>query len=96
MDPSHLQELVELEGDLEALDAEILATGIALTELAEVPVSAQQASRIRSGNPVLLLGRDAMTFADEAFASCGNELVAIGSVDKGSFNPTRVFKVSMV
>jgi tRNA pseudouridine55 synthase len=91
-----LQELIDLEGDLEALDSEVLATGIALEDLPEIPVTKEQVMRIRSGNPVLLRGRDAMTFADEAFATSGNDLVAIGSVDKGSFLPKRVFKVSGV
>ena len=89
-----LSELVELEGDLEALDEEILPTGIALEDLPEISVTKDQAQRIRSGNPVLLRGRDAMTFADEAFAIFGSDLVAIGAVDKGSFMPKRVFKVS--
>ena len=91
-----LAELVDLEGDTDALDAEILPTGIALDDLPEIQLTAEQANRIRAGNPVLLRGRDAITFADEAFATFGSELVAIGSVDKGSFNPKRVFKVSGV
>ncbi len=52
--------------------------------------------RIRAGNPVLLRGRDAITFAEEAYATSGNDLIAIGSIDKGSFLPKRVFKVSGV
>ncbi|MEZ5799751.1 MAG: tRNA pseudouridine(55) synthase TruB [Nitratireductor sp.] len=91
-----LAELTALEGDLDALDSEILPTGIALDDLPEIQLTAEQANRIRAGNPVLLRGRDAITFADEAFATFGSELVAIGGVDKGSFNPRRVFKVSGV
>jgi tRNA pseudouridine55 synthase len=89
-----LQELIDLEDDIEALDGEVLATGIALEELPEAPIDKQQAIRIRSGNPVLLRGRDAMTFAEEACAINGSELIAIGNVDKGSFYPKRVFRVS--
>jgi tRNA pseudouridine55 synthase len=89
-----LEELIELEGDLEALDKEILATGIALEHLPEVVVTKEQAQRIRAGNPVLLRGRDAITFAEEACVTFGKDLVAIGQVDKGSFMPKRVFKVS--
>lgn len=91
-----LEELKALEGDLEALDAELLTTGVALDAIPEITVSGDQANRIRSGNPVLLRGRDAVTFAEDAFASFGGELVAIGDVDKGSFNPRRVFKHSTV
>ncbi len=89
-----LQDLIDLEGDLDALDGEVLATGIALEHLPEVPVSKEQVIRIRAGNPVLLRGRDAISFAEEAYATSGSDLVAIGSIDKGSFMPKRVFKVS--
>lgn len=89
-----LADLVAMEGDLEALDAEILPTGIALDSLAEIQVTKEQANRIRAGNPVILRGRDAVSFAEEACAVSGSELVAIGSIDKGSFLPSRVFKVS--
>ncbi len=89
-----LEELSELEDDLEALDDEILATGIALDDMPEAPVDKQQVMRLRSGNPVLLRGRDALAFADEACAISGTDLIAIGNIDKGSFFPKRVFKVS--
>lgn len=98
--PFHEEDLVELdkfiqsEGDLEALDGELFATGVALEELPEIPVNREQAMRIRSGNPVLLRGRDAISFAEEAFATCGDSLVAIGEVEKGSFLPRRVFQNS--
>lgn len=91
-----LDDLTALEGDLDALDGELLATGIALEELPEVPVNREQANRIRAGNPVLLRGKDAITFAEEAFASCDSHLVAVGEVEKGSFLPRRVFQNSRV
>ena len=91
-----LDELTGLEGDLDALDAELLPVGLALEELPEVQITQPQASRLRAGNSILLRGADALTFADEAYATNGEELVAIGSVEQGSFNPRRVFKVSAV
>jgi len=91
-----LEELVALEDDIEALDAEILATGVALDELPEIALTPDQANRIRSGNPVLLRGRDAITHAEEAFATFGTQLVAIGCVEKGEFLPRRVFTASSV
>ena len=89
-----LSELVAMQGDLAALDAEILSTGVALEELPEIVVSSDQAVRIRSGNSVLLRGRDAITHADEAFATMGADLVAIGMVERGEFHPKRVFTAS--
>jgi len=91
-----LSELADLEDELESLDSEILATGVVLEDLPEIAVDNMQANRIRSGNSVLLRGRDAPTFAEEAYAACGDDLVALGFVDKGSFNPKRVFIVSQV
>ncbi len=89
-----LQDLIDLEDNLDALDDEALATGIALEELPRTLIDSQQVMRLRSGNPILLRGRDAIIFAEEACAVHGAELVAIGNIDKGSFYPKRVFKVS--
>lgn len=89
-----LQDLIDLEGDLDALDDEALATGIALEDMPRTAIDQQQAIRIRSGNQVLLRGRDAITFAEEVCVISGAQLVAIGNVDKGSFYPKRVFKNS--
>jgi tRNA pseudouridine55 synthase len=89
-----LQELIDLEGDLDGLDDEALATGIALEELPRAKIDSQQIIRIRSGNQVLLRGRDAPINEDEVCAVNGAELIAIGNVDKGSFHPKRVFKYS--
>ncbi len=89
-----LDALVEMEGNLDALDAEVFATGIALKGVAEIAVTGEQVHRLRLGNPVLLRGRDAITHADEAFATQGDELIALGEVEKGMFKPRRVFKSS--
>lgn len=89
-----LDELVELEGDLEALDAQLLSTIDALDNLPEVTVSERDAIRIRSGNPVLLRGRDAPLLADDAYATCKGDLLALGAVEAGSFHPRKVFVFS--
>ncbi len=89
-----LEDLVKLEGNLAALDKEIFATGMALEGVAEVPVQGEQVHRLRLGNPVLIRGREAITHADEAIATKGDELVALGEIDKGMFKPKRVFRHS--
>ena len=91
-----LEKLVALEGDLEALDAELFTTGTALEDIVEVPVNREQVHRLRLGNAVVLRGRDAIAHADHAFASLGDELVAIGEVDRGQFKPKKVFQNSFV
>ena len=89
-----LDTLIESEDDIDALDKEILATGIALDELPEAVIDKQQVIRVRAGNSILLRGRDAISFAPEACVINGAELVAIGNIDKGSFYPKRVFRAS--
>ena len=91
-----LEKLIEMEGDLDKLDAELFTTGTALDEIVEVPVTKEQVHRLRLGNSIVLRGRDAIAQADEAFASNGDELIAIGEVDKGQFKPKRVFQNSFV
>ena len=91
-----LDKLIELEGDLEGLDSELFTTGTALEDITEVPVTREQVHRLRLGNSVVLRGRDAIAHAKEAFASSGDELIAIGEVDRGQFKPKRVFQHSFV
>ncbi|WP_102959597.1 tRNA pseudouridine(55) synthase TruB [Mangrovicella endophytica] len=77
--------------DFGALDEYILDPALALSDLYEVPLSDEQERRVLSGNPVLLRGRDAPAFCDEAYATGKGRLVALGSIDQGSFHPKRVF-----
>ena len=91
-----LEDLVAMEGDIEKLDGELFTTGTALDDIIEVPVTKEQVHRLRLGNSIVLRGRDAIAQADEAFASNGDELIAIGEVDRGQFKPKRVFQHSFV
>ncbi|WP_062208608.1 tRNA pseudouridine(55) synthase TruB [Aureimonas sp. AU12] len=75
----------------EALDEFVLDAATALSDLYEVTLTEEQAGRVLSGNPVLLRGRDAPASCDEAYATGHGRLVAIGSIDQGSFHPKRVF-----
>lgn len=77
--------------DFAPLDEFVLDPATALSDLYEVLLSDDQAGRVRSGNPVLLRGRDAPAFCEEAFATGQGRLVAIGSIEEGSFRPKRVF-----
>jgi tRNA pseudouridine55 synthase len=91
-----LEKLIEMEGDIDGLDAELFTTGTALEDILEIPVTKDQVHRLRLGNAIVLRGRDAIAQADEAFAASGDELIAIGEVDRGQFKPKRVFKHSYV
>nr|WP_319385345.1 tRNA pseudouridine(55) synthase TruB [uncultured Roseibium sp.] len=85
------EERGEGEG-IEALVEEfVLPVREAMDALVEVPVSLDDAARIRKGMAVLLRGREAPLNTEVAFASHASVPVAIGSIDKGRFQPTRVF-----
>ncbi len=97
-------DLIELDEILEAAEALEEGEGIealveefilpvrdAMDELVEVPVSLDDAAKIRKGMAILLRGRDAPLNSEVAFASHADVPVAIGSIDKGRFQPTRVF-----
>jgi tRNA pseudouridine55 synthase len=75
----------------DALDEYILDPALALSDLYEVTLTDEQAGRVLSGNPVLLRGRDAPASCDEAYATSGGKLIALGAVEEGSFKPHRVF-----
>ncbi|MDY8109291.1 tRNA pseudouridine(55) synthase TruB [Fulvimarina sp. 2208YS6-2-32] len=77
--------------DFEPLDEYIIEPEAALSELYEVMLGDDQASRVLAGNSVLLKGRDAPAFCDEAFATGHGRLIALGAIEQGSFHPKRVF-----
>ena len=92
-----LAELVKLESiedhdeRLAALDSYLIDTSEALSSLPHLAISEDQARRIRSGNPIILRGRDAPLPAPEAYATMSGDLVAIGAIEEGEFRPKRVF-----
>lgn len=91
-----LTALEELEDDAErlaALDTYLIDTGEALATLPHVAVNDDQTRRLRRGNPILLRGRDAPLPADDAYATSGGRLIAIGEIAGGEFRPRRVFGV---
>jgi len=83
---------------LEALEAAsledreklLLPVAAALTGVPEIRLSPVEASAIRNGNPVLLVGAGAPIELDEAWASCRGQAIAIGYVAQGQFKPSRV------
>jgi tRNA pseudouridine55 synthase len=91
---SQLTALEAMESDedrLAALDAFLIDTGEALSNLPHIAISEDQAHRIRMGNPIILRGRDAPLAEPEAYATVRGRLVAIGEIGEGEFRPKRVF-----
>ncbi|MCB8840828.1 tRNA pseudouridine(55) synthase TruB [Aurantimonas sp. VKM B-3413] len=77
--------------DFRPLDEYIVSPEAALADLYEVTLTDEQAGRVLSGNEVLLRGRDAPVFCDEAYATGHGRLIALGAIEQGSFKPKRVF-----
>lgn len=77
--------------DFTALDALLIETGAALECLSQYPIADTQAVRVRSGNPIILRGQDTPTEEEEAVVTHKGKVLALGSIEKGSFHPKRVF-----
>ena len=89
-DAIDLDELLKLEGDLEALDQLLITPLEAMHGFPELRVDADQARRIRLGNAIILRGKDAPIEDDDVCAIHKGELIAIGNISRGEFQPKRV------
>ncbi|WP_417668360.1 tRNA pseudouridine(55) synthase TruB [Roseibium sp.] len=87
------EEREEGEGIDRLVEEFILPMREAMEELTELPVSSEDAGKIRQGMPVLLRGREAPLNCMSVFASYAGEPVAIGVIEKGRFQPSRVFNL---
>lgn len=86
-----LEEIEDREERLAALDAFLIDTAEALSSLPHLPITDDQAHRLKMGNPVILRGRDAPLAEAEAYATVRGKLIAIGEIGQGEFRPKRVF-----
>lgn len=84
----------EIEGLAQdpALDAHLLPLEVGLADLPEVKATAEGATRLRNGNPGLVLGGD-VEYGDEAWASFEGQAVAVGRFKSGALHPSRVFNL---
>lgn len=73
-----------------ALDEKLLPLSAGLEDLPELPTTLEGATRMRNGNPGLVIAADA-NFGDTAWASLRGEPVAVGVYKAGELHPTRVF-----
>jgi tRNA pseudouridine55 synthase len=88
-----LEDLIQLEGDFDGLDKLLISTGSALADLPSIDFPQDATNRIRLGNSVLVLGKDAPLAANEICATHNGDVVAIGVIKKGMFQPKRVFNL---
>jgi tRNA pseudouridine55 synthase len=76
---------------LESAKAFLRPVESALEDLVEIPVGRADADKIRRGQAIILRGRDAPIVQGEVYVTSGGDLVAIGTVAQGMFQPNRVF-----
>ncbi len=61
-----------------------------MQDLPELKASAEGATRLKHGNPGMVLSSDA-EYGDEAWASYEGKAVAVGTYRSGELHPSRVF-----
>ncbi len=74
------------------LDDHLLPLSAGLTDLPELPTTAEGATRLRNGNPGMVIAAD-VGFGEEAWASYQGEPVAVGVYKAGELHPSRVFRL---
>ena len=63
---------------------------LGLSDLPELPATAEGAARLRNGNPGMVMA-SSVGYGDEAWASFQGRAVAVGIYKAGELHPTRVF-----
>ena len=72
------------------LDEHLLPLEEGLCDLPEVKASAEGATRLRNGNPGMVIAHD-VEYGDECWASYEGKAVAVGRFKSGELHPSRVF-----
>lgn len=73
-----------------ALDEHLRPLEDGLHDLPEVTTTAEGATRLRNGNPGMVIAND-VTFGDECWATFEGRAVAVGRFKAGLLHPSRVF-----
>ncbi|MBZ0128927.1 MAG: tRNA pseudouridine(55) synthase TruB [Rhodobacteraceae bacterium] len=73
------------------LDQYLLPLETGLADLPELRCTVEAASKMRNGNPGMVLNAGGVEYGDEAWASLNGQAVAIGIYRSGELHPGRVF-----
>ena len=85
-------EVIDAEAKTGALDARLLPLEVGLAELPELKATAEGATRLRNGNPGMVIASD-VDWGEEAWASFEGRAVAVGVYKSGELHPSRVFNL---
>ncbi len=88
-----LRHKAEASGGARAEEA-LHSVATALDGIPGLAMTDRDAARLKRGQAVILRGRDAPVLSGPAYAIAGGVPVALGEVDKGAFNPKRVFNLT--
>lgn len=83
-------EQIEAQARTPDLDTHLLPLERGLDELPEVTATAEGATRLRNGNPGMVIAKD-VEYGDECWASFEGKAVAVGRFKSGELHPSRVF-----
>ncbi|NNK17162.1 MAG: tRNA pseudouridine(55) synthase TruB [Sulfitobacter sp.] len=72
------------------LDEHLLPLEQGLADLPEVKATSEGATRLRNGNPGMVIAHD-IEYGDECWASFDGQAVAVGRFKAGELHPSRVF-----
>ena len=73
--------------------AAVLDREAGLADLPELKATAEGATRLRNGNPGMVLAAGGIEYGDEAWASHDGRPVAVGRYKAGELHPVRVFNL---
>ncbi|MAM63651.1 tRNA pseudouridine(55) synthase TruB [Maritimibacter sp. UBA3975] len=85
-------ERVEELAKTDEIDALLMPLSEGLTSLPELKCTHEGATRLRHGNPGMVIASD-VEYGDEAWASLDGEPVAVGVYKAGELHPSRVFNL---
>jgi tRNA pseudouridine55 synthase len=86
-----LEELLHKDARDGLIAAALRPIETALDDIPALAVTEADSNRLRSGQPILLRGRDAPAFEGPAYATLSGEIVALGEIEQGQLHPRRVF-----
>ena len=76
----------------DAIDSLLRPLELGLTDLPELPATAEGAARLKNGNPGMVLA-STVGWGEEAWASYQGRAVAVGVYKSGELHPSRVFNL---
>ncbi|MEC7670531.1 MAG: tRNA pseudouridine(55) synthase TruB, partial [Pseudomonadota bacterium] len=72
------------------LDAKLLPIEVGLADLPEVTCPPESVTRLRNGNPAVVIASD-VEYGEECWASLNGKPIAVGRFKAGELHPSRVF-----